>query len=118
MPMVFVHGVNTRLGDTDSQRKAFADRIDLLKQMFRTAFADRVTVADKLQIFAPYWGEFGASFRRNLASCRMARTRRSPLPTRIGRPRRWRSRASWMPTSQEIPPPGTILSLPSPEPVH
>lgn len=67
MPLVFVHGVNTRRGDTLQEQEIFDNRVDLLKQQFHTAFADRVTAADGLRVFAPYWGDLGVTFARNLA---------------------------------------------------
>jgi hypothetical protein len=67
MPLVFVHGVNTRRGDTPKERQIFDDRIILLKEQFRTAFVDRVTSTDGLEVFTPYWGDLGVTFSRNLA---------------------------------------------------
>jgi predicted alpha/beta hydrolase family esterase len=69
MPLVFVHGVNTRRGVKIEEQRLFDDRVELLKQQFRNvAFADRVTAADGLKVFAPYWGNLGVTFARNLAS--------------------------------------------------
>jgi len=68
MPLVFVHGVNTRKGDTDAERRIFEDRGKLLREQFGVAFADRVSAADGLKAFTPYWGDLGVKFARNLAS--------------------------------------------------
>ncbi|WP_271595867.1 hypothetical protein [Bradyrhizobium sp. CCBAU 25360] len=69
MPLVFVHGVNTRRGETLAEQRVFDDRIELMKHQFGgTAFADRVTAADGLRTFTPYWGDLGIKFARNLAS--------------------------------------------------
>jgi hypothetical protein len=67
MPLVFVHGVNTRRGTASGEQKVFDDRVDLLKEQFRVAFADRVAATDGLRVFAPYWGDLGVTFSRNLA---------------------------------------------------
>ena len=68
MPLVFVHGVNTRKGDTDEEQRVYADRIALLEEHFRLAFADRVTAKDGLKVISSYWGDLGVKFARNLAS--------------------------------------------------
>ena len=69
MPLVYVHGVNTRRGDTEQEQHIFDDRIKLLREQFRNVgFADRVTAADGLKVFTPYWGDLGVKFARNLAS--------------------------------------------------
>jgi hypothetical protein len=68
MPLVYVHGVNTRRGDTAEERKVFDRRVDFMKEQFRkAAFGERVTADDGLAVFAPYWGDLGAKFARNLA---------------------------------------------------
>lgn len=69
MPLVFVHGVNTRRGATPAEQRVFDDRVELMKHQFnKTAFASRVSAADGLKVFAPYWGDLGVKFARNLAS--------------------------------------------------
>ena len=69
MPLVFVHGVNTRRGATPAEQRVFDDRVELMKHQFsKTAFAGRVSAADGLKVFAPYWGDLGVKFARNLAS--------------------------------------------------
>jgi hypothetical protein len=67
MPLVFVHGVNTRKGASESETRAFAAYERLLKEQFAVAFADRVSAADGLKAFTPYWGDLGVKFARNLA---------------------------------------------------
>ena len=54
MPLLYVHGVNTRRGDTDDERQVFDNRVKLLKEQFNVAFADRVKAGDGLKVFAPY----------------------------------------------------------------
>lgn len=68
MPLVFVHGVNTRKGETDAEKRSFATGERLLKEQFGVAFADRVSAPDGLKAFSPYWGDLGVKFARNLAS--------------------------------------------------
>ncbi|WP_454652290.1 hypothetical protein [Bradyrhizobium liaoningense] len=67
MPLVFVHGVNTRKGGSEAEKSAFATRERLLKEQFGVAFADRVKATDGLKAFTPYWGDLGVKFARNLA---------------------------------------------------
>jgi hypothetical protein len=68
MPLVYVHGVNNRRGDTAEERKVYDRRVDFMKEQFRrAAFAERVEAADGLAVFAPYWGDLGVSFARDLA---------------------------------------------------
>lgn len=69
MPLVFVHGVNTRRGTTPEEQDVFDNRVKLLGEQFRhVVFADRVTAANGLAVFSPYWGNLGVTFARNLAS--------------------------------------------------
>lgn len=56
MPLVYVHGVNTRCGETDQEKRIFNDRVRLLEEQFKAAFAGRVA-APGLQVFHPYWGD-------------------------------------------------------------
>jgi hypothetical protein len=68
MPLVFVHGVNTRRGQTQAEQEVFDNRVTLIGEHFRNVvFADRVTARDGLKVFAPYWGDLGVKFIRNLA---------------------------------------------------
>lgn len=56
MPLVFVHGVNVRLGDLYSREQAFRDRhfVEIFyRQLGRDVSPD--------SIFNPYWGDLGAS---------------------------------------------------------
>lgn len=69
MPLVFVHGVNNRRGATPQEQQVFDDRSTLLQQQLaHVAFVDRVKATDGLKTFAPYWGNLGVKFARNLAS--------------------------------------------------
>jgi hypothetical protein len=69
MPVVFVHGVNVRRGESDEERREFERRATLLGHHFReSSLGERVTASDGLRVFMPYWGDLGASFKRNLAS--------------------------------------------------
>jgi hypothetical protein len=68
MPLVFVHGVNTRRGETPEEQKVFDNRMALLGRQFGSAaFAERVSAPDGLRAFTPYWGDLGVTFARNLA---------------------------------------------------
>jgi len=68
MPLVFVHGVNTRRGATPAERSMFDDRVGLMQHQFaQVTFAGRVA-PDRLRTFAPYWGDLGVKFARNFAS--------------------------------------------------
>lgn len=68
MPLVFVHGVNTRRGTTAAEQSLFDDRVALMQHQFaQVTFADRVA-PDRLKTFAPYWGDLGVKFARNFAS--------------------------------------------------
>lgn len=68
MPLVFVHGVNNRRGDTPEEQEVFDNQMALVRQQFgNTAFAERVSDANGLAAFTPYWGDLGVSFARNLA---------------------------------------------------
>lgn len=68
MPLVYVHGVNTRRGATPQEQRVFDDRVKLLHEQFNVALADRVSAADGLKVFTPYWGDLGVKFARNFAS--------------------------------------------------
>jgi hypothetical protein len=65
LPLVFVHGVNTRRGDTPEEQRVYDNRIALAKQQFREAFKERTA---GMTVYAPYWGDLGVTFARNLAS--------------------------------------------------
>jgi hypothetical protein len=68
MPLVFVHGVNTRRGTNLAEQSVFDDRVKLMQHQFaQVVFADRVA-PDRLQTFAPYWGDLGVKFARGFAS--------------------------------------------------
>lgn len=68
MPLVYVHGVANRRGETPEEQQVFDNRVMLIAEQFRTtAFADRVNADDGLKVFTPYWGDLGVKFARNLA---------------------------------------------------
>ncbi len=62
MPIVFVHGVNNRIGEaykeSESSRNGFL--IELVGPSLGLS-------ADKVQLFSPYWGEHGAKFAWKMA---------------------------------------------------
>ena len=66
MPLVYVHGVNTRRGASKQEQRIFDDHVKLLREQFSVAFADRVKAADGLKVFTPYWGDLGVKFAKNL----------------------------------------------------
>jgi hypothetical protein len=69
MPLVFIHGVNTREGSTAKDRTAFKNRIKVRNDLFRTiGLAGLVSNPDSLHIENPYWGGHGANFTHDLAS--------------------------------------------------
>ncbi|HEV3456097.1 MAG TPA: hypothetical protein VHG32_06030 [Thermoanaerobaculia bacterium] len=69
MPLVFVHGVNVRKGETEEEQARFAEgerhRDDLFREV---SLAGIVAPPAILQIKNPYWGDFGARFRFDLVS--------------------------------------------------
>jgi hypothetical protein len=68
MPLVYVHGVANRRGETAEEQQVFDNRVQLIAEQFRnSAFADRVVAEDGLRVFTPYWGDLGIKFARNLA---------------------------------------------------
>jgi hypothetical protein len=68
MPLVFVHGVANRRGETPEEQQIFDTRMALIGEQFRqAAFAERVSASDGLAVFTPYWGDLGVKFARNLA---------------------------------------------------
>lgn len=67
MPIVFVHGVNNRRGESQEEQLSFDRRVAFLLENFRqTALRDQVTSPDKVKIFAPYWGDLGVKFPRGI----------------------------------------------------
>src|SRR5262245_33367419 len=69
MPLVFVHGVANRRGETIAEQAAFDQRVQARDSLFRSiAFADRVQAPVVLHIENPYWGDLGSHFAWNLAS--------------------------------------------------
>lgn len=64
MPIVFVHGVNNRLGDGDYEASCLR-----IQGFLSKIFAAQINVdADKLSTYFPYWGDQGVHFRWKNAS--------------------------------------------------
>jgi hypothetical protein len=69
MPLVFVHGVNVRKGETAEERAKFDEGVRRRDDLFRAVgMAGLVTPPAVLQIENPYWGDLGARFRFDLVS--------------------------------------------------
>ncbi len=72
MPLVFVHGVHTRKGESAEEQARYYQTEDIRTRMFLAkALADYPRARDEanpIRIFNPYWGDFGARFDPNLAS--------------------------------------------------
>lgn len=69
MPLVFVHGVNVRRGNSPGEHKNFDDSVNARDQLFRTiGLAGLVPTGQRLYIENPYWGDHGARFAYDLAS--------------------------------------------------
>lgn len=58
MPLVFVHGVNVRAGDTEEEQRQFKLGEATRDELFRTV----VFKNKNLHICNPYWGKFGPQF--------------------------------------------------------
>jgi len=67
MPFVFIHGVNTRVGD-DDYHKNIAARDKLIETRLLGPLARSDERFANIRIINPYWGDEGARFRWNLAS--------------------------------------------------
>lgn len=68
MPLLFVHGVNTRRGSTPQAQRAFDEQVKARDDFFRrVSFADCFAAEAGLQIENPYWGDFAARFAWELA---------------------------------------------------
>ena len=66
MPVIFIHGVNTR--DNDDYRKDCTARDELLRRLVLKPLAARGDRFTQIEIFNPYWGDLGVSFRWDQAS--------------------------------------------------
>jgi hypothetical protein len=66
MPVVFIHGVNTR--DGDEYRKDVAARDELLKRLVLEPLGARGANVKDMEIVSPYWGNHGVSFAWNQAT--------------------------------------------------
>lgn len=66
MPVVFIHGVNTREGD--NYRADVAARNELLQRLVLDPLAKRGGHRANMKIVNPYWGSHGVRFRWDLAS--------------------------------------------------
>ncbi len=60
MPVIFIHGVNTR--DNDDYRKNCAARDELLQRLVFEPLAAKEERFKGIEIVNPYWGNFGVSF--------------------------------------------------------
>jgi tellurite resistance protein len=75
MPLVFVHGVNVRQGETQQEKANFQKSVDARDNFFRTiGIAGLVPPPTRLHIENPYWGEHAAKFAYDLASIPAAST--------------------------------------------
>jgi hypothetical protein len=69
MPLVFVHGVNVRHGETKEEQAKFAEGVRRRDDLFRAVgLAGLVAPPAELHIENPYWGDLGAKFRYDLVS--------------------------------------------------
>jgi hypothetical protein len=69
MPLVFVHGVNVREGETEAERAEFRRSVETRSHLFRTiGMAGIVPPPGELHVANPYWGHLGARFDYDLAS--------------------------------------------------
>jgi hypothetical protein len=68
MPVLFLHGVNTRRGVTLDEQNAFDQRITLMLEQFRKITFAGIAPENSIRTFAPYWGDMGASFAWKMAS--------------------------------------------------
>jgi hypothetical protein len=70
MPLVFIHGVNTRReGDeAASYAQAEARRNLFFEQSVIAPLVEQGKLAGPIAIVSPYWGELGVSFRWKQAS--------------------------------------------------
>lgn len=70
MPLVFVHGVNTRRGVTEDapETQVYENRVAFMREHFRrVSFGAGITSTKGLHVEMPYWGDLGATFGRNMA---------------------------------------------------
>src|ERR1051325_4312473 len=69
MPLVFIHGVNVRRGNTQEEQAKFAESVRRRDDLFRAVgLAGLVAPQFGLHIENPYWGDLGAQFRFDLVS--------------------------------------------------
>ncbi len=66
MPVIFIHGVNTR--DNEDYRKNRAARDELLQRLVLQPLAEKGNRFEQIEIVNPYWGNFGVSFWWDQAS--------------------------------------------------
>lgn len=66
MPVIFIHGVNTRY-DKDYV-KDVAARNELIQRLVLAPLADKYPRLKQIEIVSPYWGEHGVDFAWNQAS--------------------------------------------------
>lgn len=63
MPIVFIHGVNTR--DGEDYRKDVALRNELINRLILEPLAAKAAYFSQVDIVNPYWGDHGVTFRWN-----------------------------------------------------
>jgi len=69
MPLVFVHGVNVRQGETPEKKAKFEKSVADRDELFRTiGLAGLVVPGGRLHIENPYWGDHAAKFSYDLVS--------------------------------------------------
>jgi hypothetical protein len=66
MPLIFVHGVNTR--DGKDYRKNLAARDELLQRLVLAPLTAKGPQFSQIKIVNPYWGDQGVDFKWNMAS--------------------------------------------------
>lgn len=67
MPIIFIHGVNTRDTDPDYQTNVAA-REKLLRSLILEPLAERQARFERTAIVNPYWGRYGVAFKWGLES--------------------------------------------------
>jgi hypothetical protein len=72
MPIIFIHGVNTRLGY--NYHKDLAARNELLQRLILKPLAAKGDRFNHLEIMNPFWGSYGVDFRWGQASLPEVRT--------------------------------------------
>ena len=68
MPLVFVHGVNVRRGESQEEREAW-DQMERARNaaFCSTAFADQLPSGAAMHFENPYWGDLASKFAWELS---------------------------------------------------